>query len=268
MSNQDTSLFTNNIGDANPAPPSDSNSSSDPIADLLGQIKNEQGVVKYNDVASALNGLKHSQEFIPKLQNSLKEKEAEIERLRKEAERVAELERVIESLSTGGSSAPPTPPKQGSEMDVVSLVDKVLTQREQAKVAKSNSDLVVQKVSEAFGADAEKKFYGRAQELGMSVAEFNALASRSPKSVLTLLGISDSPQTPTGLKSPGVNTAGLTPPADTFITRNQKPFSVGATSQEIADELINARKLVDELHNSGKTITDLTNPKTFFKHFG
>lgn len=267
MSNQDTSLFTNNTGDANQAPPSDNGSSSDPIADLLGQIKNEQGAVKYNDVTSALNGLKHSQEFIPKLQNSLKEKEAEIERLRKEAERVSELERVIESMSNGGSSNTPTP-KQGSEVDVVSLVDKVLTQREQAKVAKSNYDLVVQKVSEAFGAEAEKQFYGKAQELGMSVAEFDALASRSPKSVLALMGIKDAPK-PSGSPSyPGVNTAGLNPPTDTFITRNSKPFSVGATSQQVAEELVNARKLVEELHGSGKTIHDLTNPKTFFKHFG
>lgn len=267
MSDPTESLF-NNSGTAG-TPPSGTESTPsnvDPATTLLGEIKNERGEVKYKDVPSALNGLKHAQEFIPQLQNSLKEKEAEVERLRKEAERVAELERVIEAMSNGGSSNPPVQ-KKTDEVDVVSLVSKVLDQREQAKVAKTNADLVVQKVSEAFGADAEKKFYGKAQELGMSVAEFNALAARSPKSVLELMGIKDTTSSSTRTPSSGINTAGLTPPKDTFITRNTKPFSVGATSQDVRDELDSARKMVDELHSSGKTIADLTNPKTFWKTF-
>lgn len=269
MSDQDTSLFTNNGSQGTPPSSTDNSSSNvDPVANLLGEIRNERGEPKYKDVGSALNGLKHAQEFIPQLQNSLKEKEAEVERLRKEAERVAELERVIEAMSSGGGSNPP-PAKKTDEVDVVSLVSKVLDQREQAKVAKTNADLVVQKVSEAFGADAEKKFYGKAQELGMSVAEFNALAARSPKSVLELMGIKDSAPRTNGVPtSSSVNSAGLNPPKDTFIARNTKPFSVGATTQEVAQELQNARALVEELHSSGRTIQDLTNPKTYFKHFG
>lgn len=268
MSDQDTSLFTNTGSQGTPPSSTDNPSSSnDPLANLLGEIKNERGEVKYKDVTSALTGLKHAQEFIPQLQGTLKEREAEIEKLRKEAERVAELERVIESMSQGGSSNLP-PVNKSPEVDVVSLVSKVLDQREQAKVAKTNADLVVQKVSEVFGADAEKKFYGKAQELGMSVAEFNALAARSPKSVLELMGIKDVQTTPSQrTQSSGINTAGLNPPKDTFITRNTKPFSVGATSQDVRDELDSARKMVDELHSSGKTIADLTNPKAFWKTF-
>ena len=95
------------------------------------------------------------------------------------------------------------------------------------------------------------------------------LAARSPKSVLELMGIkANASQSSSGTPSSSVNTSGLNPPSDTFIKRNTKPFSVGATSQEVVEEMNNARKLVEELHNSGKSIADLTNPKTYFKHFG
>ena len=59
----------NNGGNSNPPTPS----SNDQLANLLTGIKNERGEPKYKDVQTALEALRHSQEYIPTLKQ---EKEA------------------------------------------------------------------------------------------------------------------------------------------------------------------------------------------------
>ena len=268
MSDPTNSLFEGtNVEGVNPTG-STNNVTSDVTADLLNSIKNERGETKYKDVSSALNGLKNAQEFIPSLQKSLKEKEDEVASLRKQAERVAELERVIESLTTSNSVVP-TANKPVDEVDVASLVNKVLSEREQKQVAKTNTDVVVQAVKDAFGAEAEKVFYEKASQLGLSVAAFNALAAQSPKAVLTMLGIAEAPSKQSSFSptSSSINSSGFVPNKETFITKNKKSINLGATSQDFANEAQAARNMVEELHSQGKTINDLTNPKVFFKHF-
>lgn len=267
MSDPTTSLFTENKEGSTQNPPQGV-TSENPLADLLGSIKNERGEVKYKDVESALIGLKNAQEFIPTLQKSVADRDTELAALRAKADRAAELERVIESLTSGKApeAVPPAAAPAHKEVDVSALVEAALTNREKQQVAKTNVSSVLSAVKNAFGDKSEEVFYGKAKELGMSVAEFNALTATSPKAVLTMLGIAEG-KSSFGTTPTSVNSSGFVPTKETFITKNKNPVLVGATSEDVSRELASAKQMVVELHSQGKSINDLTNPKVFFKHF-
>jgi hypothetical protein len=271
----DQSIFGNEQPATQPNTPVGSNPQNAPAnqvdaATLLSSIKNERGEQKYSTVEAALEGLRNAQEFIPTLKQQTAEKDAEIERLRVQAERAAELERTLAELTSQREQQQATPPAGINESQLADLVNRTLTQREQAALAQSNITTVTSTLQNVFGTDAEAKFYGKAQEMGMSVAEMNALAAKSPKAVLTMLGVTQPVPNKgnTQVHTPGtVNTAAYTPQQETFVGRNPKPVIVGATTQDINESMQRAKKMVEELHAQGKEVHDLTNPKVYFKFF-
>jgi hypothetical protein len=265
------SIFNNTEG--NPPQngvPANTNANVDAAyADLLANIKNERGEPKYKDVQEALNGLKNAQEYIPTLKQTLTQKEEEIVQLRATSERVKELERTLEALTSKGERHEPTTQTPVTPEAIADLVNRALTQRETVAVQESNVKAVVQTMKELFGTDAEKKFYDKAAELGLSVAEFNSLAAKSPKAVLEILGVKNT-QRPNNSGAPTqgtVNTAALQPNTESLVGRNSKITLVGSTTQDLMEENKKAKGMVDELHKQGLTVHDLTDPKVYFKHF-
>ena len=275
MSDQDSSIFgnqtqatpdTSNSGNSNNPAPSQNN---EPFADLLGSIKNEQGQPKYGNTQEALNALKHSQEFIPQLKQENATLRSELEQLRAQVEKLNRVEEAVNKLTTQNNNAA-TPANVMDESAIATLVQRTLSQREVEAVQKANVTSVVQNLQSQFGQEAEKVFYGKAQELGMSVQQMNSLAATSPNAVMQLFGLQKAEVKKVNVPSPvpaGVNTAGFQPKQDTFIGRNTKSVTVGATSQEVAEELQAARKMVEELHQQGMSVDDLSNPKNYFKVF-
>ena len=242
------------------------------LTNLLSGIKNERGEQKYKTLKDAIVGLQNAQEYIPDLKQTLLNKDIEIERLRAEAKKVSDLEESVRKL-TDRSFDTGTPPKSISEQDIAELVsrslDNSLSQRDAIATQKQNIKVVVDALQASFGADAEKKFYDKATELGMTVAEFNALAAKSPKMVLSTLGVQGKQPTQPFTPTQGsVNSQGFTPPTDSFVGRNKTPSLIGATTQDLRDESRKANQMVDELHKAGKSVYDLTDPKVYFKHFG
>jgi hypothetical protein len=234
------------------------------LATMLAEIKNERGEPKYKTVQDALNALKHSQEYIPTLKQTKEELEARLQKAEEKAAQVERLEQAVLELTQKSTTSQSTPAGM-SEEDIAKLVERTLTQTQQKEVQKQNLSVVVDAMKERFGEKAEEIFYGKANELGLSVQEFNALAAKTPKAVLKLIGVEDKPKAP-GFGST-VNTTGFTPKQDSFVKRNSKSALLGATTQDLQEESRNAKQLVDELHSQGKTISDLTNPKEYFKHF-
>lgn len=263
-----TSLF--NQQGSGTTPPANQQGSNDAYATLLADIKNADGQPKYKDVNTAIAALKASQEFIPTLQQQLQAEQARNAELAAAAARAAELERLVESLTkTTPQSTPSSQTQEVKPVDIRAEVQAVLQAQQQAEVAKKNTDSVVAKVAETFGAEAEKKFYEKAKEAGLSVAEINALAAKSPKAVFTLLGITETPQRPPNTAPTGssINTSGFTPSAESMIGKNKNPVLIGATTAQVVDEVRRAKAMVAELDANGMSINDLTNPKVFFKHF-
>lgn len=274
MADQPDNIFANNTATqpnqtaANPAPAAAQNNVDD-FTTLLSTIKNERGEQKYATLADALVGLKNAQEFIPSLQAKQAEKDAEIERLRVQAERVQTLEETLAAFTSQQEQRQGTPAPAFDENKLADLVNRTLTQREQAAVAQQNLASVVSTLQQSFGADAEAKFYGKASEMGMTQQEINALASKNPKAVLAMLGVSNqAAKQPNTTPPPGsFNSSAYTPNEQTFVGRNPNQALVGATSDEVRQSFERARKMVDELHAKDMSVHDLSDPKVYAKFF-
>lgn len=253
---------------------SSSVNSNNSFADLLGSIKNERGEPKYRDLPTALEALRHSQEFIPQLRSEKERLEQELAEARKEAERLRVVEETVNRFTSAQESGVQKPQPVGLDAEAVAnLVSQTLTQREIEAQRKANLSSVVNSLQQSLGEDAEKIFYSKAKELGMSPETINSLAAQSPVAVLQLFGVSQSasPQTQKTNVTPNtstVNTAGYQPQLQSFIGRNTKPIIIGATTSELMEEHQNSKQLVEELHGKGLTTYDLTDPKTYFKQFG
>lgn len=246
---------------------------NDALATMLQDIKNERGEPKYRDVQTAIEALRHSQEFIPQLKEEKERLAREASELRSEVERLRAIEDTVTKLTSGNALEKPAPqvaPQTLNPEEVAKLVEKTLTQREVEVQRKTNLQSVVSTMQQSFGDKAEETFYQRAKELGLSVEAINNLAASSPTAALKLFGIGDT-RTKQNLPSPtkpSVNADAFKPQQETFIGRNQKPVILGSTTQELMSEMRNAHNLVEELHSQGHTVHDLTDPKVYFKHFG
>lgn len=242
-----------------------------PFADLLGTIRNERGEPKYRDLNTALDALKHSQEFIPQLKSENETLKQELERLRSQVQELNTVKESVQELASRKASQENTPQKQFDESTVAELVNRTLTQREAEAIQKANVTKVVNTIRERFGDTAEKTFYSKAAEMGMSPAQINKLSMESPQAVFTLLGITSTPQqAPVKTNAPvgsQVNTAGYQPQTTTFIGKNANGWQVGSTTAELRAESENAKKLVEELHGQGLSTYDLTDPKVYYKYF-
>ena len=272
MADQAASIFGTQTPESQPPAGNGSpanTQNNDPLATLLGSIKNERGEPKYKSLEDALNALKHSQEYIPTLKQTKDELEQKLNDLMPQVNKVAELERVVQELTQRKPAESVTPTQAGlNEEQVAELVSRTLTRQQQQAVQQTNVQSVANTVKARFGDQSEAVFYGKAKELGMSNDEFNALAARTPKAVLKLLGIDDTaaparqPFTPTR-----VNTEGFTPAVDSYIGRNKNRAMTGATTQDLNQESANAARMVEELAAQGMSINDLTNPKNYNKFF-
>lgn len=266
------SIFGESSSSVTPTPSGGGNPPNVPtdtlIANLLGEIKNERGEQKYKNLEDALKALKHSQEYIPQLTNTLKQKDEEIATLSGTVSKISEIEKALETLTQRSTTPQQTPGAGMTEEQIAELVTKTLTRSQQEELARTNIATVVRTMQEKFGEKADEIFYAKAEELGMSKAEINAIAAKTPKAVLKLVGIDS--VSGTSVSAPGtstLNTAGISPRSDSKIGRNTKGVIIGATSQDFKQELENVKAMVNELHSGGQTVHDLTDPKVYFKVF-
>jgi outer membrane murein-binding lipoprotein Lpp len=265
----DPSLFeTQNSGGATPPQNTPANTQDD-MSTLLSAIKNERGEPKYKDVKTALDALRHSQEFIPNLKNDMDALKAELEAAKLEAARVRELESVVERITQGISDGKTQPAPLDQEA-IAKIVENTLSNSQRKAVETTNVSTVINKVRETFGQEAEAKFYQKAEEAGLSRDAINSLAKQSPAAVFKILGIDNVQRTDfPSSRTSAVNTSGTPVNTNTYIQANtNKSVLLGATTEAIMEEQQASRKMVDELHAQGKSIKDLTDPKVFFKTFG
>lgn len=153
-----------------------SQGSTNPSFAILDEIKNERGEPKYKTVEDALAALKASQEYIP----TLEKENQELRSVASEAKTIEQLMAQINSTknSTGDNH------ERFSPEDIKTLVSQTLQETESKKIAQQNQQAVVDKLVEVFGEKAEEQYINKAKDLGLTLQEFNQLASRSPKAVL------------------------------------------------------------------------------------
>jgi len=233
----DQSLFQeeNNNPQATPEQ-QNPNSTENPFADQLGSIRNEKGEPKYASVETALEALKHSQEYIPQLSNEKQRLEQEVSDLKAKLEAQERLQEALQGQPTQEPNQPPASTGLSAE-DVEKLLADKLQQREAASVAQSNASRVNQELVARFGANAQAEVNKRAAELNMTASELGELAKSKPDMVLQLFGKGGSVKPITGgshLPSQQSN--------HDELERPKKSLLAGATSQEQADFMRQVRE--------------------------
>lgn len=239
------------------------------LTDLLGSIKNERGEPKYKTIQDALVGLANAQTHISTLTAEQRARDEEIERLRTGASKLTELESTVQQLLQRQQEASATSGGSMTQADIANLVTRTLEINQTKAQETANVRSVVAKMKEVFGDKASDVFYAKGQELGLSADAVNQLAAKSPTAVLKMLGVSEQASTYSGAPNSGtINAGGFTPRQNSHVGRNKESFILGATTEDFARELNNARSMVEELHAAGLSVDDLTNPKTYKKYFG
>ena len=216
--------------------------------DLLNGIKNDSGERKYNSVESALEALKHSQEFIPKIQGDNETLTQQVESLKSQNSKVDDLTEIVNRLSANKTETVNQPESNLNEQDVAKLVQQALAQNSAQASKESNIKSVTDTLSQNFGTDAEKQFYDKASELGMTNEAFNELAGTSPKAVLAFFG--STPKDLSLLKgSQGVD-HNFTQPVNTGRVESPvKSIMAGATSKQLTDHFKQHTTSVYAKHN-------------------
>lgn len=228
------SLFTQEGTTTVPPAVTEQSPSAVNYADLLGTIKNEQGVQKYATIEEALKGLANAQEYIPQVKSQLSAKDAELAALREELSKRKAVEDVIASLQPKQPEPvvePTSQPSQGlSPEDIQRLVQDQLNQSKVKETQQSNVSKVRSALVSKYGEKAQEVASARATELGMSMEQLSVLSASSPDAVLALLGAS----APVSSGAPVRSSVSLPDVSRTVSLAPDKPIMRGATSKDIA----------------------------------
>lgn len=156
----------------------ESTPTNDPFADRLMEIVNEEGVQKYKSVEDALEGLKHSQEFIGKLKE-------ENQQFRSELDKRMSAEAVLKELKAT-SKPDEQPSSEFSQEAIQELVDKRLEAKTMEERARANEEYVQAKLKERYGDESQKIVQSQAKSMGLSPEDLRALSHKSPEAVLSM----------------------------------------------------------------------------------
>lgn len=220
-------------------------SSDSVFADQLASIKNERGEPKYKDLPTALEALKHSQDYIPNLKQENETLKETVERLEREAQERKNLEESIERLTSQQQQPAPQEYQGLTEEQVAGLLEQRLVQREQEQKAQSNSQQVEQAIVQRYGDKAREVVAAKAQEYDMSPAEMQTWAQKNPKAVLALFDVKSSPQGKSYTSS-SVNIPPNRPAQDEPLAPPAKSLLSGATTKEITEYMAKVRDEVNK----------------------
>lgn len=232
------------------APEVTNTSSADIFAHQLMSIKNERGEPKYNSIETALDALKHSQEYIPQIKSEAERWKAEAERLQAELAQRATIEDTISKFTTQRTPEAPSTtteaPKALDESAVEAMLQRALTAREQKQLAEQNLSAVSAQLTQKYGEKAKEVLASKAAELGMTMESVKQIASSSPSAVLAWFNTSS--PAPSG--APVRSTVSLPDtPRDTELKSPSKSLLRGASSKDQIEFLKKIREEVYRKHD-------------------
>ena len=164
---------------------------------LIGEGK------KYKDYTTALAALAPAQNHIKALEDEMAELKAELEKRKSVSESVEQL------MDSTKEQQADQPVPGLDESTVNKLVDERLTAKSLEETYKANETKVVTALADKFKDKAQEVYNSKAQELGMDVADLNALVRKSPQAALNLFGVTSSQAASPSSINQGVNTVAL-----------------------------------------------------------
>lgn len=218
---------------------------SDVFADQLKSITNGNGEQKYKDVQTALDALKHSQDFIPQLQSDVEAYKSKVLELEAQLKASKSVEEQLESFSQANTQGTPeeaTPPSNVSESDIEALLERKLAERSAQSVQSQNVQLVNDTLVEKFGDRAGEVVASKAKELGLTLEDMKSYASKNPKLILSQFEVSATASTSTPTSSVNIKTD-VTPVST--LEKPDKSLLRGATQKEQAEFM---RKIKEDVY--------------------
>jgi hypothetical protein len=209
--------------------------SDDPLATMLASITNEQGAPKYKDVPTALDALKHSQDYISQLKTQIDDLTGKVSTHETELGKQDAVTDFVNQLQSS-MSKPEEPTEQPSGQTQALTIDdfeKLLADREAKKTADQNLKSVTDALRASHGEKAGEFLKDSTEKLGMSIEDLTSLSAKSPQAALALLGQKASASRPS-YNSSTVNSASLQ--TSQPLERPAKPATSmmrGAKSQDI-----------------------------------
>lgn len=217
------------------------------LNDLLDNIKNDSGERKYSSVESALEALKHSQEYIPNLQGDKDKLTEELDKLKGQQNKIDDLTSIVEKLTAKKDEPSDQTKETFGEQAMAKLVQNILSQNKSESIRDTNTKSVTKALADKYGTEAEKEFYGKAEALGMTKEAFNDLAATSPKAVLSFFG--DIQKDPSLMKgSENVNHSFQKPQNGGPVERPEKSVMAGASTKDLVAEMEKHRLAVYAKH--------------------
>ena len=202
------------------------------LSELVGVGK------KYKTVQAALHALPHAQTHITSL-------EADNVRMKEELSRRATAEELLADMRKTAPVVPATPVATEVNPDVISeIVKQQIANTRQDDLYKQNSDSVVNAFTTHYAEKAEAMYNKVATDNGMSIADVNALAKKSPQALLNLAGLTTNPQLRVGSITSDVNPLsnyGGVPPVVTSAVLDYGKSSSIADGMKRAKEIVAAR---------------------------
>lgn len=227
--------------------PSTEQRANETYNEYLARIRNEEGTQKYATVEDALTGAAHAQEFISTLKTEKSSLEEELNKTKQELEKRMSVEDAMERLASRKDEIQTSNPGLTRED-----VQAILRAEEQEKTAKANRAEVSQALEKVYGDQdkASKALEEKSKELGLSLQDVAALAAKSPKSTMKLLGLEESLRTKPSSEG-SLNSEALAHQS----AQNQEPEKIGlqrfSNSQKDAEMARKAREAVlKRLENS------------------
>jgi len=244
------------------------------------QIVNEPGKSAFDQLVGSDRKFKTQEDlahaaiekdrFIEQLKRETKGLREELDRALKDKNTDKRLEEIMTRLNqpTAQPSTEVTTPLERTataptQEDVAEIVRKALANEFETRSAQENANKVIQQLKSAFGDNYATRLEQRTQELGLSKAEMNALAARSPQAFMELVNPGKAQVRHQEPPRSGLNT--LSQPQDT----GEKTYSSFEKMRTSSDPNERARywspQIQLEIHQLGEKALREGDPNRFFR---
>jgi len=232
------------------ATPESSPASSNAFEDQLKAIRNESGEQKYDSLDKALDALKHSQEYIPELKNTLSQKDQELADLKAELEKRKAVEEVVEKLTAKEQVQQEITPQANTldEQAVLNLMENYSKQKETQTLQQKNEASVSDALLAKFGDKTGEVLAAQANELGVEVSDLQDLSRKSPQAALKLFGLTGG-NTPAPTATGSSVNISSSQPAQEQLAPPEKSLLLGASAKEQADYIAKVRESVHKKYD-------------------
>lgn len=158
----------------------------------LVQVKGEN----FKDIEVLAKSKLESDEYIKTLEAQTKELREELSKQEYSKELLNQLQNKATASTTvnsgetkqSGTSTEGDTKSKSEEVDIKSLVNQALSEREQLKVTETNLSIVSAELEKDFGTEAAAKVQEKAKELGLTVERLKEIAAESPTAFFNLIG--------------------------------------------------------------------------------